>query len=397
MEDSTIHDLVNARATAQGSLDTELAEFSKLTLDTFTEGGRYGLTSGLGAVQNLSHSASPSTPSRNNTWIALTNDSGFIHHLMDMYFTWHHPIFDVFSQELFIHDMETGESNHCSSLLVNAILAMGCHFSDRYAEARTDPKDPRTAGARFILEAKRLLAEDEEACLTSVQALAILSVAHGMAGQESMAFRHNHIMMAMIVELGMHRSGDGAEGLTDPSTPATITESCRTFWACYNISTIYSLGTGRLPLLPVTAITTPRISVDSDSKPATWRPVFESRYERIPAELEQPNYPNTYILYSGLLCDIINDMLFMFFAPRERLTSRVLLMYYARFQSWYADLPKTLAIKNNQPSPAHVLYLQYVAQIFSLFPQLISHHRYIWFYCQPVSATRMLGFLGQGT
>lgn len=134
---------------------------------------------------NHNSSASPSTdsPPPNadtrliiRSWTRVTDDIEFIHHLLQLYFDWQHNSFPVFSRRRFLEDLISGRSRFCSDLLLNAILSMGCAFSDR-PEARTNPRDPLTAGNHFFAEVERLLdLEEGDSKITTIQALAILSV-----------------------------------------------------------------------------------------------------------------------------------------------------------------------------------------------------------------------------
>ncbi|EAT87310.2 hypothetical protein SNOG_04919 [Parastagonospora nodorum SN15] len=94
------------------------------------------------------------------TWTDVTKDVRFVENLLALYFTWSHPFYVLFSRECFYKDFRGGRDKYCSSLLVNAICAYACHFTDDPA-GRTDPSNFRTAGDHFFAEAKRLLFEDE--------------------------------------------------------------------------------------------------------------------------------------------------------------------------------------------------------------------------------------------
>lgn len=62
------------------------------------------------------------------------------------------------------------------------------------------------------------------------------------------------------------------------------------------------------------------------------------------------------------LSELINDNNFMFFAPKERFTSRRLLDMYYKYRNWYKDLPPPLRLPDRhdmRPMP-HIVALQYV-------------------------------------
>jgi len=72
-------------------------------------------------------------------------------------------------------------------MLVNAILALGCNYSDR-PEARADPMTRPLLGT-ISYRAKRLLVEDDRSCLTTVQALGVMAVRQAMVGQDSSGWK----------------------------------------------------------------------------------------------------------------------------------------------------------------------------------------------------------------
>lgn len=110
------------------------------------------------------------------SWTKVTQDVEFIQHLLQLYFVWQHSCFPVLSRRKFLEDLISGRQRFCSDILLNAILSVGCAFSDK-PEARTNPQDPSTAGDHFFAEAERLLnLEEGDSKITTIQALAVLSI-----------------------------------------------------------------------------------------------------------------------------------------------------------------------------------------------------------------------------
>ena len=62
--------------------------------------------------------------------------------------------------------------------------------------------------------------------------------------------------------------------------------------------------------------------------------------------------------YSAL-SDIVNDVIFMSYAPREPFTSVKVLEFYERYQRWFANLPEEFQLGQRQAvTTPHVLMLQ---------------------------------------
>ena len=71
---------------------------------------------------------------------------------------------------------------------------------------------------------------------------------------------------------------------------------------------------------------------------------------------EQPTLATTFMRAMSSLAEIVNDTVFMFYAPRERFTSKKLLDFYARYMRWFNNLPDKLGLRDD--STPHVLLLQ---------------------------------------
>lgn len=313
----------------------------------------YGHTSSLGLVpEDENYTFSPSarhqTDHHGGTWTNVTNDLPFVKRLLDLYFQWSHPSYVILSREAFFRDFWEGRSKYCSPLLVNAILAYACHFSNE-PEARTDPNDSRTAGDHFFAEARRLLYEDETPCLTTTQALCVMAIREPSAGRDSSGFMFIGRCMRMIVELGMHLDITNSPELE--LTPSEIEIRKITFWGCFIVDTVWTICIGRISQLPRAAITVEKPVLEE----TTW-PVNESA-DQLQAEIHGPMAKITnrvFLEEFSKLAELINDNSFMFYAPKERFTSRRLLAMHGKYKAWYENLPASLRLpKHPDIAPPH--------------------------------------------
>lgn len=178
---------------------------------------------------DLSPDADPIT-----RWTNVSKDRSLIIHLLTMYFTWHYPYFTTLSKELFLRDFKYGHpSQYCSSLLVNAVLALGCHFS-AWSGAREDPSNSATVGDHFFKEAKRLISENdvlEKGKLCTVQALALMSVREAGCGREGSGWVYSGMSFRMAFDLGLNVD---TTGLTHKNESDEHLDAKRiTFWGCF--------------------------------------------------------------------------------------------------------------------------------------------------------------------
>ena len=164
-------------------------------------------------------------------WTLVTRDQNLIELLLKLYFSWVHPFYCLFSERLFWEDYFSNRTGHCSSLLVNAILAVAWPYYTRDG-ARSDAVDHSASGAHFFAEAERILIDQRNAAnLTTVQALALMGLREASVGRPNSGFQYFGRCMRMVVELGLHIC-IGPENFE--LDPRDLEARKITFWACYN-------------------------------------------------------------------------------------------------------------------------------------------------------------------
>lgn len=236
----------NESATEIDQFESELAgKMSELMLDGSRKfiGGTSNLIflppgSELQESASISNGLAFDTDGQTNSvirWTRVTEDDSLISHLMTMYFTWHYPFFTILSKNLFYRDYIRGaSSSYCSELLVNAMLALGCHFSS-WQGSFDNLRDLATAGNHFFREAKRLVLENDEhenSKLCTVQAFALMSVREAGCGREGKGWVYSGLSFRMAFDLGLNLdSANLSNNLSDEEIDARRI----TFWGCYLI------------------------------------------------------------------------------------------------------------------------------------------------------------------
>lgn len=172
------------------------------------------------------------------SWTEVTSDPELVVHLLNMYFTWHYTYFTTLSKSLFWRDFLLGNSSrnskrkteYCTPLLVNAMLALGCHFTS-WPHARANPKDSATAGDHFFKEAKKLILQNDEhenPKLATVQALALMSVREAGCGREARGWVYSGMSFRMAYDLGLNIDS-GSANLDETEVDARRV----TIWGCF--------------------------------------------------------------------------------------------------------------------------------------------------------------------
>lgn len=163
------------------------------------------------------------------TWTTITSDTALAQHLLALYFCWEYPTFASLSKEHFLKDYSAGRSRYCSSILVNALLALGCRFSSQ-PSTLANPNDPYSSGDHFFKECQRLFyQEDNHHNLTTIQALGIMSIREASCGRDSESWYYAGQSIRLAVEMGLHRVHDNS-GDSDE-----VAVQSATFWGAFSL------------------------------------------------------------------------------------------------------------------------------------------------------------------
>lgn len=134
-------------------------------------------------------------------WTEMTTDTALIDHLISLYFCWEYPIFATLSRQHFIADYHSGRRRYCSSLLINAVLAIGYQFSSGAARS----SEGIFSANHFFKEAERLLEHDQSIpSVTTIQALGLMSIFEASQGRSEQGVFYSGQAIRMVVEMGLH-------------------------------------------------------------------------------------------------------------------------------------------------------------------------------------------------
>jgi hypothetical protein len=103
-------------------------------------------------------------------WTYVTHNHTILDDLFQVYFAWIHPVCTLFSERHFAQSYKTQNHQHCSSLLVNAMCAMACHF---HTPSEDHDEEYDQLGTRFA-EAFRADFDTADESITTIQATAVM-------------------------------------------------------------------------------------------------------------------------------------------------------------------------------------------------------------------------------
>ena len=300
------------------------------------------------------------------SWTTVTSDPELVQHLISMYFCWHYSFFTTLSKNLFLQEFQAGKPppgagkkvQYCTPLLVNAMLALGCHFTS-LPGARAVRDDSATAGDHFFREAKRLIMEEdlhEVPALPTVQALALMSVREAGCGREAKGWVYSGMSFRMACDLGLNLGMHSKDAIDE------IEEDARriTFWGCFLFDKCWSNYLGRMPQLANNIITVPKFDVFPVEDAETWSAYTDSGISQAHS---QPSRTRAVALQISKLCEISSDLMQSFYNPIDmdkakgkQAELKKLSEIHVRLETWRRELPKELEPKEG--GLPHMLVMQ---------------------------------------
>ncbi len=117
-------------------------------------------------------------------WTRVTADEELMKHLLNLYFTWVHPVHMLFSELDFLADFSNRKRRYCSQALVNAIFAMACHLFDDHGEyASGRDLDVETLREAFMNQARGSTSPEDYTKMTTIQAFAVMFLVDWSSGK----------------------------------------------------------------------------------------------------------------------------------------------------------------------------------------------------------------------
>jgi len=300
------------------------------------------------------------------SWTTVTSDPKLVQHLISTYFCWHYSFFTTLSKNLFLQEFRLGKPplgsgrrmHYCTPLLVNAMLALGCHFTS-WPAARGVRDDSATAGDHFFKEAKRLIMEGdlhEVPDLATVQALALMSVREAGCGREAKGWVYSGMSFRMACDLGLNLGMHSKDAIDEKEEDARRI----TFWGCFLFDKCWSNYLGRMPQLPNTILTVPKFEVFPSEDAETWSAVTDSGLSDANS---QPSRTRAIALQISKLCEISSDLMNFFYNPTDigkakgkQAELKKLSEIHVRLETWRRELPKELEPKEG--GLPHMLVMQ---------------------------------------
>lgn len=278
-------------------------------------------------------------------WTAVTSNDNLVDHLLALYFCWEYPTFASLSKEHFMHDFKLGIHRFCSSLLVNAMLALGARSSD-IPEARMDWSDPRTAGDHFFEEAKRLLGAEEVFSLPMIQALGLMSLRQASCGKDASSFYYARLSLRMALDIDLHLQHPASQVYEFTAFSGAEREvRMATLWGCVNLEQAWCLCIGRPSQLMPDEINIDKPKEIDEIEHEDWVPYTDAG--PISQDYHQPNNVRAVYRCFSELSEIINLAVHQLYSQSFHFKTNGLLSNYYKLLEWYDALPDQLRLGLN--------------------------------------------------
>ncbi|KAK6524646.1 hypothetical protein TWF281_011549 [Arthrobotrys megalospora] len=312
----------------------------------------------IGSIVQITIPDVPSQP-----WTSVTTNDEFVSHLIQLYFTWEAPVYDIVEKALFISDMRSSDSEnsrYCSPLLVNCMLATACRYSDREASF-SDSNDPGSCGKQFFDEAERLWqAGPHSTSLTNMQSLVIMHYFEAHRANDGVGMNYFEAAMRMYEELV---SGSYQGSRVDESS-LQLSWPCWKLWVCRCFASIVL----RQPYLtPPPNLPEPKIP-DQVNLNDTWHPYPQLTRSRPYRKMEMMHQ------CIGLAKLVQEASLYLYSKTTAPYEPTGILEIHQKFQTWYDGYLSNINHTDNNIGPDMTMRIWYHALEIHLFRGSISEN-----------------------
>ncbi|KAK4673334.1 hypothetical protein QC763_110990 [Podospora pseudopauciseta] len=317
------------------------------------------------------------TPSN---WTLVSSDDNFMRQVIHDYFLYDYDWFTFFHKDYFLQDMASDRPRHCSRLLVNAVLCIGC-YCHRKLPGRSESWNPQNIGNQFLAEAKRLFEVEAEVprpsmldpewqqkyhdweCrrLTTVQAALLLNVIYNLNGSDRLGWRYTIRAVEMAHEIRLFQAV--------PSHVSSDIRCAREFtaWCLFTWQSLSSYHYLKPPLMA----RPPETPLPDPSKNPQWWGELWIRYPQTPARL--PTHHGHLAKARADFWTIMNDFsLLSFSQPHVKMPLDQVVGFYNRLRGWLQNLPEPLTPKR-LVLPHHLkVHMHYNCVLIDLLKPLLG-------------------------
>ncbi|KIW00564.1 uncharacterized protein PV09_07918 [Verruconis gallopava] len=292
-----------------------------------------------------------------SNWTAVSSNDAMLRRLLEKFFLHDYPRYVSFHKDTFLVDMKNGRHEHCSSLLVNAILASACR-SDQSLPDRSRYGNPHGLAYKFFAEARRLWElEAGRSKLTTIQAALVMNTIYAADGVDRVGFTYLLQATAMAHDIKLFATVDANVTVWNAASRLF------TAWGLFNWQAQHCYYLFRPPLLLRSPPPLP------DPSPGLkFYPEILIRY------------PSDQLLFSlsfgysfKVVCEfrsIMNDLTLELLEANnvaKKLSWERAISYRDRLEAWYRSLPPPLSPRSLIMPTHFTIHSEYYGMLVILF------------------------------
>lgn len=278
--------------------------------------------------------------------------------LLDIYWTWLHPLHNCVYRPCFIMDLALG-GQYCSDFLLTCIFALAA----RHLPERNSSFSDIGKGEGFVEKAKELLLVEmaaDKPSIPTIQGLLILGGRQCAVGKTSEGWLYTGMAIRMMIDIGLHLDTPKLAEL-QRWTPAETETRKRLYNSAYIWDKTLSLAIGRPPCLIRRPYSNLEI-LDKFDDTRDWSPV--QAVEVGDTYTPVPSWNSTTFCAFCQLHELTTEMILLFSSTpsTENLATQIHSLD-TRFRALYDGMPEFLRIDDpvtmQQCPPPHIVSLKY--------------------------------------
>ncbi|KAF5588573.1 conidial development fluffy [Fusarium pseudocircinatum] len=276
-------------------------------------------------------------------WTSIPISNQFAAEAITLYLNMNQPWWAFFDTDLLLDDLVNDETNFCSSMLVNALLAWATQSYAHY--------EPMAAilPNKFLDEALRIYdVEKGVDSLTTVAATSLMSMTWTTLGKDKAGHRLQEDSAKMAQRMRLYGESDASScSPLDLSDERVEIAACATAWGSFNFQMVMSMSYHQEPIPK----RTPRFRIPGKN-------LFAAQHDK----------PSTEATYTAV-CQfwlIVFDMNYLYYLERSvSMASAVAI--FQRLLGWADALPA--GVQRHESNPDHVLniHIWFHTAIIDLF------------------------------
>ncbi|KAK0726762.1 hypothetical protein B0T26DRAFT_737695 [Lasiosphaeria miniovina] len=297
-------------------------------------------------------------------WTSVSPDNSLMRSLLRAYFLHEYNWYTCFQKDCFLEDINTGRRRFCSSLLVNALLAMACFYHGDLPY-RAEFRNPHTLGYQFHAEAKRLWElEQNKNKLTTIQAAILPNMVYNLNGADKLGRLYTLHAISIARELGLFKRPDHWD-LMDPKMQAVWGMATWGLYGCECEYVYHFLTSGTIK-------SPPEMGLPDVAENPGWYGEVRLRYP-LQHTLYPMNFGRFFKALSGFraLIKEVGEQCFLDRQSVNRMTSlENITKLYTRLETWYISLPEPLSPRKIVFPAQMKLHMHYQHVVMNVFQPL---------------------------